>query len=498
MKREGWANAALLLLYAALTFLLSAHHEPWRDETHAFLLARGPSTIVQLLVELRVGEVQPPLWHLLLRAVSGFTDNFRVVGVLHGLIMVSAVALLLWRSPFRSYEKLLLCLSYYLLFEYAVVIRHYGLTVLLFFASLCVRGTGRPPYLLRCLCWAALAQTNSLGAALAGALWLTGLARRDRTAWWGDVAVLASLASGLYFMTGVAMDVVEVQEQFRSVQSWRAAGEILSIIANRMFVQMRFLPGWEPAWMIREGGLLLTAAVGFVAFVLLAPKRGAAGRFAALSSIALLVLYMVIARGAYLRHHGFLWVALVGALWMERAEHPAMNTLPPVRRYAFLLLLAGSLWSSVQVAKAEWRCLYSEARHTAEQLRSLDRTAQEPALWVAVNSGVCEGLLAFLPEERAEFYSLEMNRPYRYLVHGGAWKEESRPAWIDADGEIAERFDRVMRASGRSRGILIKADKPLDLSRATGIPMSLVPDVDPPCVMTHMERFYLYEWKAVR
>lgn len=485
-------RVAGLLIYAAVTFLLMLHHEPWRDETHAWLLARGPASYTQLLVEIRDGEVQPPLWHLLLRLVSSFTDSFFVVGVLHWLVMVAAVGLLLWRAPLAWYEVALIGLSYFFIFEYAVVIRHYGLSVLLFFAILAVRGRNRSAYLLRGLLLAPLALSNTCGTALATACWLAGLARRDRRGGWGDAVALTALACAAYYLAGEAAHDVSSWLAAPSQRPYAAWEEGLGALAVRMLFQMRHLPDWQPAWMLKAPALYALALAGLVLVITAAPKRGRAGAFMGLATAALLAVFLLAGRGAYLRHHGFLWIALVGALWMEREDGGRPGAW---RRGAWFTLLAGSLWSTALVVKAEWNCLYSEAGRTAEQLLALDRDAGVRALWVSADSGICEGILAFLPRDRAEFYSLELDRPFRYLVHNQAWKSLDHAGWSADDARVVEAFDRVMRASGRRTGYLIRAGTPLDLERAGHGPVVAIKKDEPPCVMTHRERFYLYAWR---
>ena len=64
LKKKDTFNLILVLVYAGLTLYTLLHHEPWRDEAQAWLLARdlGP---VELLHQLPM-EGTPGLWHFLL------------------------------------------------------------------------------------------------------------------------------------------------------------------------------------------------------------------------------------------------------------------------------------------------------------------------------------------------------------------------------------------------------------------------------------------------
>ena len=59
-----WKVAALGALTIWL-FVVGAHHEPWLDESQAWLIARD-SSLGQLLVERVRYEGTPGIWHLLL------------------------------------------------------------------------------------------------------------------------------------------------------------------------------------------------------------------------------------------------------------------------------------------------------------------------------------------------------------------------------------------------------------------------------------------------
>ena len=83
----------------------------------------------------------PGLWYLLVWAASWFTDSPYAVQVVHAGISVLLIAAIgLW-SPFSRLEKVLLLCSYFVLFEYTVISRNYGIGMLLAFVYAQCRAT---------------------------------------------------------------------------------------------------------------------------------------------------------------------------------------------------------------------------------------------------------------------------------------------------------------------------------------------------------------------
>ncbi|MGH7593267.1 MAG: hypothetical protein ACRELE_05385, partial [Gemmatimonadales bacterium] len=73
----------------------------------------------------------PALWYLLLRAGYAITGSPLVLPVLSIAIAAGAVYLLLRYSPFSWLQKILIVLGVFPLFEYSVMVRNYGLGMLL-------------------------------------------------------------------------------------------------------------------------------------------------------------------------------------------------------------------------------------------------------------------------------------------------------------------------------------------------------------------------------
>ncbi len=78
-------------------------------------------------------ECNPIGWYGLDFILSRFSDNPLIVQVFHLLLATGTVYLILKYSPFTRLQKIFVCFSYFLFFEYSLVARGYALTIFLIF-----------------------------------------------------------------------------------------------------------------------------------------------------------------------------------------------------------------------------------------------------------------------------------------------------------------------------------------------------------------------------
>ena len=82
-------------------------------------------------------EPYTPLWLLCLYAIGKLTDRPEAMQAVHLLIATTSIFVFVRHAPFRRWERALFPLGYFMLYEYAIISRHYGLGVL--FVSLFLR-----------------------------------------------------------------------------------------------------------------------------------------------------------------------------------------------------------------------------------------------------------------------------------------------------------------------------------------------------------------------
>ena len=119
----------LTVIFLSLGAVNSAHHEMWRDELQAWLIARD-SSIIDLPKNLKY-EGHPGLWHLSLLPLTRITWSPLIMQVFHLLIAGATVYLFTTFSPFGKVQKALFPFGYFTFYEYAVICRNYALGFLL-------------------------------------------------------------------------------------------------------------------------------------------------------------------------------------------------------------------------------------------------------------------------------------------------------------------------------------------------------------------------------
>ncbi len=129
------AMAMRLLVFAAwlaVVVALSADHVIWRDEMRALSFAIQGDGIVAMIRHLH-GEGHPAIWYLLLRGAYALVGDTVVLKLVAIAVAAAAAALLVLRSPFSPWLVALLLAGKFMLFEFAVMARNYGISMLLMF-----------------------------------------------------------------------------------------------------------------------------------------------------------------------------------------------------------------------------------------------------------------------------------------------------------------------------------------------------------------------------
>jgi hypothetical protein len=323
---SAFAFAAVVVLQVALALT----HSPWRDETEALLVARLP---LDRLFGMLHYEGHPSLWYLLLAAAAKVSASPMVLQVVQAAVAVGFQAVL-WRwAPFSWPTKLLISLSYFLVFEYGVIARNYGLGVLLFFAFVALRRTRWSWVLLALMCNTAVHTAMLAGV---GALLLVFVERR----WsWSGAALL--VLSGLL----AVWSVIPAADAFpRAAAGWapgaHLARAILTMSSDIAPVQVGAYPAawlWRPptaaAWALG----VLTPLLG--AFVLRRDWR-LAGAYL-LFCLGLIVIGVAV-YPIQVRHAGLIVVLLIGLLWIQKDRTGADPGV--VARLWLLSLAAGGVW----------------------------------------------------------------------------------------------------------------------------------------------------------
>lgn len=157
-----------LVLYGWGTY----HHVFWRDEVRALSIAQSASTIDGLF-QLLTNEGHPPLWYLLLYAMDQIFHSNWVLPFLAGLFAIFNAGFISLKSPFHWSVIALILLGNYVLYEYSMVARNYGLAASFFMLFAFYARKLRYSIAMFFLCLASLANFYALVFAVILAMFLS-------------------------------------------------------------------------------------------------------------------------------------------------------------------------------------------------------------------------------------------------------------------------------------------------------------------------------------
>ncbi|HEX2617416.1 MAG TPA: hypothetical protein VHL57_07725, partial [Flavobacteriales bacterium] len=222
-KQLAWC---VWILYTLVVFIGIARGGMWLDEMQVWCLGRDHHSVSDLLYTLR-NEGHPPLWFLMVYALTGFSASPMSMAVLHGLFALGTAWIVLFRAPWPMVWRIVAVFGYFFLFEYAIMARNYGPGVFFLFAALAAYQARRQGLVMLALM--ALAMTHYWGLVLAGAWAVAAIATRgtDRAERLRSVAVLVVAALALYLALPSAklpyapdvhrMPIAQVPDQFGGI-----------------------------------------------------------------------------------------------------------------------------------------------------------------------------------------------------------------------------------------------------------------------------------------
>lgn len=128
-KKNKIINISILLIYLSIQIFLAFHHEAWRDESQAWIIAKNSSYAE--IPGLCSSEGHPCLWFFFLKLCQLFGLSFYHISLMSTFIMTIAAGLFLWKSPFQRFTNVCVLLSPIFFYYNSVICRVYALLILL-------------------------------------------------------------------------------------------------------------------------------------------------------------------------------------------------------------------------------------------------------------------------------------------------------------------------------------------------------------------------------
>jgi hypothetical protein len=383
-----WFGVIVPVLFAVAVLLGISHHELWRDEAKAWLIARHSDSLLDLFHNRRY-EGHPIAWYALVYFASRAWSNPVVMQILHAVIAIPAMVVFVRWAPFGKLAKVLFAAGLFPMYEYAVVSRNYALGMLVLFVALALFSSPRRRPIAFALILVVLANTSLYGllfAAAMGAAWIVrDLVNRewrtsDRRAKVRESVGLSIVIAGCVVamlqivppppasaphrsrlavfseprFTGVGMKeaVSRAWDSFVPIPTWRYRQFYGNVLRgpNRFAMTARFL-----------------ASVVILGGIFVALKRSPpAVVFFAIAALAMIVFEAALFDGG-LRHHGHLFIAMIAAVWLWSAT--TGGQLPRRWNIALVGLLSVHACVGAWYLYSDLRLPYSPSVQTAELLQ---------------------------------------------------------------------------------------------------------------------------------
>jgi hypothetical protein len=334
----------------AIVVFTTAQHEFWRDEVRALSLAQEADSPLDLYRRTQY-DGHPFLWFLLLDIGTTLVDTPLILPILSIGVAFAAVILFMVTAPFALWVKCLFIFSALPLYEYSVMARNYGISMLLMFATAALYQARRRHPLLLGLVLALLANTNVHSTILTGlftGVWIWDRLIRDKTN--AKLSKLIPFAIALSIVLGgIALSVLwswpRQNTILTNVHRTLNIGSLAAALGRSAFRPRRAFYLLMPSWVGWSISILIQLTILGLLFH---PPffLAALGAQLALGSFFQLAYW-----GGY-RHQGLLLIFLVSTYWLAFASEQTDRSSKTGRVFltvgftALLIVMAGNVAKS--------------------------------------------------------------------------------------------------------------------------------------------------------
>lgn len=401
-----WFTYFLVFLFLiSLAYVTLLHHEMWRDELHAWLIATGSASLGDLFQNIQ-DERHPALWNLSLYMLSRLSEMPIVMQVFHILLATAGIYLFTRFAPFSKLQKFCFAFGYFPFYEYGVISRGYVIGLVCLFAFCALQSRPHKHSLVQACALALLANTSIYGAMIAFAFgiylvvdWLTAL--RAKQGWEKSRILLLSLfIVGL----GVATSIVQIMpppdssfqvlerttKRTTSLSATQVGKTLTAVERSYVPIPRQGLHFWNTNILEddrpRVQRLLSIGLLGLAVLILVrTPVTLVVYGVATVELLALthLTEYGIQPHGG-LRHVGHLFLVLVGCLWISLSRFGGTN-LAPLRTAIFPLskamsvgmvtvLFAEHAFAGILAVRADLQYAFSASKDVAQFLKEHQMT----------------------------------------------------------------------------------------------------------------------------
>jgi len=454
-------NIFAISLFVLAGLMLVFHHEMWRDEMHAWLIARESTSIFNLYEILKY-DGHPGLWHLILMPITHLSSSGFGMQLVHLLIASCAAWIFLVNAPFSQSQKILFVFGYFPFFEYSIIARNYALGLLFIFIFCALYCKPKKNYLLIGLVIALMANTSLIATIVAlsllAVLLLDCLLNNKEVSRGSITTQLCALMIAGF---GTLFSIVQMipPPDTNMAASWnfkygfgQTKETLATIVKGYLPLPIPFSQFWNTNIFLSHPFLTI-AIIPILAFFIYKTIRLLSNSRSALllyvvSSIGLLSFFYSKYLG-FPRHHGFLYIILIASLWInikQNASKISLEKFSFFRNISYSSALTVILWihlaGSVVAFAVEYQRPFSNALAASEYIREHHLESREMVGYYDYNATPIAGYL---------------NKPFIYFPESSSYGNYVR--WDTKHKQITTRT---------------ALESALNLQNKTGTPILLI------------------------
>jgi len=490
-----WFATGLTSSFFLVDLLNVLHHELWRDEVGAWLIARQSHSIFDLVRNMRY-EGHPALWFLLLFGLTRFTHVIFTMQVLNLVIATGTAYLIAAHSPFSRLQKVLLCFGYFPLYEYGTISRNYGVgLLLLFWFCVAYHPDRRQSWVGSAVLLSLLANTSVYGAMIAisfavSFMVIPAIATKDggksrffRSAYSGKVALI--------LLIGLMLAILQMHPPPDTFITWKLHSynvqKTMTVVWKAFFPIPKSLSHFWNSNILdskKRTMILGSMVILIITFDSLWRRRLALIAYASVA--AAILLFSLLIDPGFERHFGHLFVAFIACFWISAKlkEEPVPRSLlewlspglAAQRKTILTCLLGVHVMVAVIVSGVDWKRPFSQGKAAAAFLRNKGLAER----FVVSRDYAGETIAGYL--DRGVYYTGGQGIG-TFIVWNQNWRR-----YPENPIESATEF-----ANKRHEDVLIVSSSPLE--NAAGVAHSMAEFTGS---IVQDEEFYIYRIEPVR
>ena len=384
MQPEKTYKILALLLFIILGYIGILHHEIWLDEAHHFVLARDSKTISDLYFNNRY-EGHPLLWDFLLWLLCKLFPTVFALQLLHLGIATASAAIVLWYAPFKMYQKVLLCFSYFLFYEYTIISRNYAISIFLIFLCLSQINNTKKNYALLLFLLALLANTHLFSLVFSVAIFIYLLSINNSRIEFlkpkqNSIYLLLYIVAVLFALSFAKVPSDHFLFNYNSdkLLSIKRIGKALSICWKSIFHLQPFneFNLWNKNWLIEYSknlGTIAALVAWIIPYFIFKEQKKIVVLFFSISLCICAFVFLsplIVA----VRHSGYIFIAFVVSYWLLTANKEGVQHKNS--EIIFEIILVQLCISSFIMFKHDYNYAFSGGKKASAYIQSINQNKE--------------------------------------------------------------------------------------------------------------------------